>query len=339
MRWLACLVVLISGCASGGQPRARLGCLPFPGIFTLFNLADPYDLGAHHYEWFQPFDGQKAETERGIVYTCRAGFLDVAHLRDTIDWAWFMTRRVEQALREGRTALSIEGRHWTTYHVTFEYPPFWEELSETRREAVVTELAGRIGRQLAYVVVTWHEIITWFGYKSLVVVSEQGSSFTYEDVMSHVVGLTIADRAIRDDTRSFDDAVTHALNEELDRLGVVSPQEALEAIMKVEGRWWVSGRCLQRRLDVDLHSGTVVPWLVADLEFCESPDPELFHLPSLTDVAGHDCRGIYDVEIETAIIELSKLQAVFSPNPRPQRFRPETDFPVLIDHIERKTSE
>lgn len=324
------LLLLLVGCA-GGQPRQRLGCLPFPGPFTLFDLADPEGLGAHHYA-SPNFGDRPVEHARGIVYTCRAGFLDLAHLRDTIDWTRYASGLVEETLRAETQELTIQGRDWTTYHVSFRYPDFWAALGDDEREVLTRELSYRIGAELAYVVQTWHEIITWYGYKSTGIIPEHGSSFTYDDTMSHAVGLVVADRALRDTTRSFDDAVTFALDDELRRLGVVSREQAFAAVKQVEGEWWESGRCLERQVDVGLRTGAVRPWLVPDLPCCETQEPAGLPLPSLAFVGGYDFRGLYDVELETVIFELSKMRSVF-PVPGPERFRPATDFPVFLDDI------
>ena len=70
----------ISGCPRGGiegrsvvpGPRSRIGRYASPSIGTVFD--DPNDIGKHGY---LPGGSEK----RGIVYTCKAGHIDLAHMR------------------------------------------------------------------------------------------------------------------------------------------------------------------------------------------------------------------------------------------------------------------
>src|SRR5690349_16968818 len=95
-------VPTLVGCAGPADgPRDRLGALPFPGFFTLYSVADPARLGEHRYER-TPRIFRPDETERGIIYTARAGFLDIAHVRITIDEVRFCAGRVRVALEQRR---------------------------------------------------------------------------------------------------------------------------------------------------------------------------------------------------------------------------------------------
>src|SRR5262245_33445219 len=90
-RTIFCLLAASAGCsASMGSPRDRHGALPFPGVFTFYRTADAADLGRHRYERM-PRVLRKEEVENAIIYTTRAGFLDVAHIRITVDCARFCT--------------------------------------------------------------------------------------------------------------------------------------------------------------------------------------------------------------------------------------------------------
>src|SRR5687768_2411742 len=90
---VAQLVVLSSlvgfgGC--NGAPRGRLGALPYPGMTTLYATADPENLGRHRYGGL-PRLFERDEASRGIIYTARGGFLDVAHVRITVDRVRYCT--------------------------------------------------------------------------------------------------------------------------------------------------------------------------------------------------------------------------------------------------------
>lgn len=325
-------LLVTAGCGEG-RPRVRLGCLPYPHTWTFFEVADPASLGVHQYDE-SPFLARSTEIERGIVYTCDAGFLDIAHMRITIDWVRYMAAHVEEALAAGEPGFKVYGRELTWYDVRFDYPADWEAMDAGERDELITELAIRIGSELAYDVVTWHEIITWFGYKRWVVIPEDPSAFTYEDVMSHVIGLRVADRALRDGERTFDEAVTAALSDELQALGALTPEGTLQAIDLVEGRWWIGDESLVRHLDIGLGDGIVEPMLVPGIDARADGGSMTFALPSLADVCGRDLRGFYEVRIETGIREGDKLRELLPA--QPERFDPRTHFGAMMEQIERE---
>src|SRR5436190_23969737 len=101
----------LGGCASSAAadaPRDRLGCLPFPGPMTLYTVADPARLGHHRSgRWPKPFADD--EKERGILYTTRAGFLDLAHVRIAIDWTHYSTVAAREAVTAGRADFDVAG--------------------------------------------------------------------------------------------------------------------------------------------------------------------------------------------------------------------------------------
>jgi len=337
------LVVMAGGCAgsAGETPRHRIGALPFPGTFTLYNAVDPDDLGPHRYGRM-PRVFEPEERERGIIYTTRAGFLDLAHLRITIDWTRYYAGRVRAALAERRERLALPSLDGATFHVALRYPADWDDLPLAERDALADELALRCGQRLAYHMMTWHELITWFGHRRVALIDESPSAFTYDDGMSHVVGLRVAERAIRAcgvaqpfASNAANAAVTTALREELAELGAVSRGETDRAARAVEGAWWSRGRPLKRQLDVGLSDGVVRPWLVSDVALAgEVEGGESFVLPELDDVLGRDFTAFCSVQIEPNIAEAKRMRALLPD--KPDRFDAERDLPLLAEAARRQ---
>jgi len=335
---LAALVLLgVAALGSGGcstseevPPRDRIGAMPFPGLFTLHHTIDPDDLGRHRYRrwprWFQV-----DERERGILYTTRAGFLDLAHVRLAIDWARYSIREIHRAVDAGKSQVSFAGPDGSVFHVSLHYPPDWSTIPEDERQQVIDELSLRTGQQISYLMQTWHEIITWFGYSTVFFVSESMSSFSYEDTMSHIVGLRVVERAMANRELSYDDAVTAALDAEMKELGVVTSAQADEAALAVEGVWWKSGRPLKRHLDIGLEEHVVYPWLVPGLPFGGDHEPEPFHLPRLDNIRGRDLTGFYTVEIEPNIWQTGAMRRHLPDHPK--RFRQDRDIPILLQVV------
>jgi hypothetical protein len=307
----------------------RMGCLPFYGAFTLFTAADPDDLGDHAYR------GGTDERERGIVYACRGGFLDISHIRKTGDLVPYCQVRIETALRHKVPVIHLRSREPSIYHVHFNYPAWWDRLSDDQRDRAAHDLSIRLAGHLAFYMVTWHEVITWHGYKSWGFISESRSAFAYDDGPSHMLGVVAAVDALRDNTRPYDPAMTHALNNWLDRLGVVSTERLHEAIRAVENKWWAGSTPLRRSIDSAFGDGAVTPWLVPGLAACPDARPHALRLPRLDAVDGRPLENdFWRVMIEPNVAEARAIRRVLETD------RPEVDYhrdvPVLLDDIRAK---
>src|SRR5690242_5672973 len=122
------LAIAAGGCDAPGTPHDRLGALPFPGPLTLNATADPKNLGPHRYERsLLPFP--PISTERGIVYTADAGFVDLAHCNETIDWTRYYAEKVRALLERGASSGELAGPNYSRFHFTFNYPPGWDVLT------------------------------------------------------------------------------------------------------------------------------------------------------------------------------------------------------------------
>lgn len=321
------------GCTQQEPPRDRIGALPYPGPFTLHHTVDASDLGHHRYSRWPRLLGD--ERERGILYTTRAGFLDLAHIRIAIDWVRYNAIELRRRLENGDDYFTVTDADGSVFHVTIRYPSDWKSLPDRERNEMIGELALRGGQRLTYLMLTWHEIITWFGYNTVLLVSEERSAFSYEDTMSHIVGMRVAERAMAGRTVTFDDAVTAALVEELTDLGVVSSAQADEAARAVEGVWWAPpGTPLKRHIDVGLDRGMVYPWLVRGLSFGGEPRAEPFPLPRLDNIRGRDLSGSLRVQVSPGTVASLFLKQRLSDTPT--AYRDDRDVPRLMDLVRKE---
>ncbi|MEQ8770835.1 MAG: DUF4056 domain-containing protein [Phycisphaerales bacterium] len=266
---IAVLASSLGACGGTPSPRHRIGSLPFPGPNTIYALADPDALGDHRYEIAlgQPL-ADAVEIQRGTVYTCEAGFLDVAHLRLTVDWMRYARTRLEPALRAGKTQASFVGPDDTIVHASFVYPPVWDDIPDDARERALTESLIRACARASYLIWTWHELITHEGHSTFALISEEGSAFGYDDMVSHAVGLRIGEAVLRD-ARPHNEATTAHLSDELRRLGVVSKGECALAVDAVRGQWWERTGPILRQYDTGLESGRIAVHRVPGLAACE----------------------------------------------------------------------
>lgn len=327
---IAACALALGGCLND-RPRQRIGSLPFPGFLTNYaplEIPEPDSLGEHQYAHFRFVSGKEGpEVDHGILYTCRAGFLDLAHLRTTVDWTWYAWRRIRESLTADEWTMRFNGPDLTWWDVSFEPPSGWLDMSSEDRQAWIDEVALRTGQRLAYLIQTWHEIATWHGHRISIIIPEEVSAFTYDDVMSHVVGVLVAERAIRSGTEDYDEAVTAALAETLRDLGVVDSDGVRRATRLVHEDWW-HGRMAGRNVDVGLDDGHVTPWLVPALADCSecvpSPSEESFQLPWYDDPCGDQGR----IRVDSILIQLGAIRA--SAGLDDGAPLEEKDFPALL---------
>lgn len=293
------LTLVLTGCsAPAGGPRMRIGSLPFPGIVSLYEAADPDDLGVHRSGSGGIRFGVPSERQRGTLYTRCAGFLDLCHLRESIDWTRYAHMRIADMLREMEQG---EPPPWSftlrcydaDIRVEVHRPVWWAELAPGEREELGSELAFRAAQRFAVAISTWHEIATWYGYQTVPGVSEHWSAFTWDDTSAHIIGANIGGRVLRHRADDWDLAVTDALDSCLKELEVVSREEQARAIQIVRDHWWKGWSPIRRDLDVGLGRSFKVPWIVEEL----GANAAVLSLPTLDDVHGRDLRGMIRLRI------------------------------------------
>src|SRR3972149_8814068 len=215
---------------AGTSPRTRMGCYPCSTLGTDF--LDFEELGQHTYRF-------GLSEKNGILYTCRGGHIDTAHLRKAADWTAFVAAKTYEKIKESATEFSFKLMESSRYHVKITYPENWDDLSEEQKENITFDTSIRLGEYFVYTATTWHEIITWFGYKCTgILYSEFASAFTWEDTFSNLLGTYIAAQALRDTEHEYNEAMTLAFERELKKLDVQPSQTAKRAAKKVKGKWF-----------------------------------------------------------------------------------------------------
>ncbi|MFG0307492.1 MAG: DUF4056 domain-containing protein [Phycisphaerales bacterium JB040] len=345
----ACRGAITSGCDGGElagadfgdfgrSPSPRIGSIPFPSVVSLYEVADPSDLGRHVYRDGSAFEGG-GERARGIVYTERAGFLDLAHVRNTVDHAAHVHARLRHALRSGDGCVRYRLAEPSVYTVEIDYPPSWWELGEAERLGLADDVAVLASEVLASHSMTWHEVLTWFGYRSVVLVSERPSAFTYDDPASHAVGAIVAGRALREsapvspgEAGPFEGAVTRWLAAVLRELGAESPAGTRAAVEAVRGEWW-EGRSVLRRM---VSGERVVPWLLAR-DVGAGVEPAEFRTGRLSGLSGHGACPSLRARVEPRVREggviLRALEEARGPGDVPGSVDLEEDLPALLAYV------
>lgn len=226
-------------CAFGHDLRVRAFGIPVP-LFRLNNVLDPTLLGHHGYNGGRRgFIGDLLGNDNeklGILYTRRGGFIDVAHVRDSADYAMYLFSQIRPRL----------GTHWT-----LELGP---ELADRRIEFFATPLpdsladrytlAAQLAAYLSFQLAAWHELAQWHGFNSVPGFPEEVSALSPEDLYSNVLGarlgLIIELQGDASSRHRFSEALTRVLPQALRALESVSLEETRAMFDQLDGCWWDS---------------------------------------------------------------------------------------------------
>lgn len=312
------------------RPRLRVGYLPTTTFLTVFS--GPENLGQHGYRpnWTE---------KTGIVYTCKAGHIDIAHVRVTIDYTLFFSAQAYQHIMRGDTEYKFKLYEPSRYFVRLTYPENWEHLSQKDKEQIAYNVSIKIGRYIAFSTTNWHEIITWFDYRSKGFEPEFPSSFTWDDVFSHLIGTHIAALAIEDTEHTYNEAVTLVLKKELQKLDAQPSHVSKRASESVRGRWFsgdfYSITINKRNLDIGLDDGFVTPWLIPSVSECEGAVPQPYPVPEIGTIAEYGFSVKFEIE-PRIWQEKAILNAAYSnSNTKGKRVDPAIHYAPIMDYIKK----
>ncbi|MBN2138957.1 MAG: DUF4056 domain-containing protein [Sedimentisphaerales bacterium] len=333
---VSCLFLLFhAGCDGGGfeggsvmaPPRGRVGRYASTSLGTMF--LDAESIGRHGY-----YNGWTEKN--GIVYTCKAGHIDIAHVRKAADWTAYTTANILNQLNKDKTEFSFRLKEASRHYVKLTYPDWWKDLPADEKNRIRKDIAVSLGQYFAYIGGAWHEIITWFGYRSTGIYPEFPSAFAWEDSFSDLFGTYVAAKALRDTEHEFDEAFTIALNQELKPLVPQSGRTARKASNSVRGLWF-SGDFLflmdmkARNFDIGMDDGVITPWLVPALSECAGAEAVSYPAPNFDLIKEYG----FEIEYEFEPREPQRkkiLQIVFGDKPN-KRLIPAKHFLKITDYI------
>ncbi len=315
-------------------PPGRVGCFPSPSLGTRY--LDPCNLGVHGYR-------SNLEERGGIVYTCRGGHIDVTHVRKAADWAAYLAYQTRRALLLNVRRFSYTMAEPSKYHVQITYPKDWASRPPQRKRETAEKVANELGQYFAFAGTTWHEILTWFGFKSIGFYSEFPSAFSWEDSYSNLLGTHLAGRAMADPNHEYAEAMTLLLESEM---RVLQAQPSITAWRAGEAvrDWWFVGNfffcdMVKRNFDIGADDGFITPWLVPGIDACEGREPKSYPVPDLRAVKKYGFS--VTLEIEPREWEKDKiLRAIYrDPKTRRRRLEPAQHFGPLLETIRAQAIE
>jgi hypothetical protein len=224
------------------------------------------------------------------------------------------------------------------YYVHLNYPDNWQTLRPSDKKTIADEVSLELSQYFSYTMTTWHEVLTWFGYKSTGIFPEFPSAFSWEDNYSNLVGARLGAQAVADPEREYDEAMTMVLRQELEYLGVRSGEVAWYAAEKMKGKWWegtpfvVYVEMKQRNMDIGLKDGFVTPTLVPDI--CEGATPQSYPVPGLrtTTRLGFSLT----LEVEPREFEKGDILKIIYPDGGGSRIELTAQLPTIIESIKQQ---
>ena len=314
------------GCSFDGSPRPRLGCYATstPGG----RFIDANGLGKHSYHG-SPFEGN------GIAYTCRGGHIDVTHARIGADNVRYLYEKAKKNILAGHAGFTYSlNVDRSTDFVTLTYPDNWRSLPKADKEKIADAVSLELSQYCTYMMVTWHEILTWFGFKTMAVVPEFSSAFSWEDNYSNLFGIRLGAQAVQDTQHDYDEAMTLALKRELENLGVQSHTFARNASESMRGTWW-DGEIMvdmkERNMDIGLVDGYAAPTLVPGV--CGDAQPQALPVPTLKTLAEYGFT--MNLEIKPGEWESGQILRIVYPDGKAKRMHPATDIPVIMEYLRK----
>lgn len=339
-------------CAFGADYKVAVGSVPVPGV-EIGNVLDVANIGPHRYDngyvSVNSSDprGFVDNENNGLIYTCRGGFIDTAHVRDNADNMLSLTAGIARTMDAGGVIeIPPQGAS-----MRFRLRPIPEEaIAKYDR----VRLAVAIAQWAAYQFSIWHEIATFYGYASIAQWPEKISAFSPEDYYSNQIGTRIAGGIILGKGARSD--IEYGVNMDawikrtLERLVAVPLADSRAAMHAVDGAWWDSEKRIPDWTLVKRRQFTPGPYLrpwrledatpgtkgqVKPLELCRDAGPPLvFQIPD--GFAGASFRDYVTLEFDVN----DALADGGFPFPRPASRRvTQEDFPAIIEAARRANSE
>jgi hypothetical protein len=234
-----------------GSPGSRACCLLAPSVVGS-RIIEASEITAHVYGNGGLMEGKE---RWGIVYTCGAGFIDVAHMRDMIDLTKFY-----------HTTLVTNSKVGDKFRV---YGGAKDRGDVVIKKAITTPVdQTAVAMSIAYDQSIWHEIVSYWE-------CEQGmhpSSFSPEDLVSNKFGVYIGGKIVT--AADFNKQAVTEMTKLLTTLGAVNKTQTQAAFTAIEGTWVDHGRGKLGALRFDyLRSrnftyNPVAPWILPGFAPC-----------------------------------------------------------------------
>ena len=214
------------------------------------------------------------------------------------------------------------------YFIKLNYPENWKSLSVAEKKEIANNISIKLGAHISYTGHIWHEILTWFDYKSTGFISEFDSAFSLEDGFSNLLGTYLAEKVLNENRENYNNLLTEAIYEELERLGVQPREVAKKAARNTKRK---------RNLDIGLDDDYVTPWILPVPSVPESLEakPKAYPIPNIDILTEHG----FSMKLEIEPRELFEKRKILRVAGKRKRIIPKDDFPTIMNYIKKQAIE
>ncbi len=229
----------------------------------LFQFLDVEKLGTHSYN-------QKEKDPMGLIYSCRGGFVDVAHLRDNADWTAHILYNLPQWIGSGKT---IDARNEGGFKNRRVYFPKMDakKISELSQDDL-----AKISIAMGFGFATLHEIVTGFNiavsFPITLVMYERASSFSVEDQYSNLLGAHLGAEAAQA-KGAYEEELTKSISRTLKKLSPLSLAETKAVHASLHHKWWQKDLLGRNRMVAKRNygfAGKVYPEIAPGVDQCRN---------------------------------------------------------------------
>jgi hypothetical protein len=259
----------------------------------------------------------------------------MGHLRIAADWTAYLATKANRHLLKGDDGFSFKfSIEPSVYKINLVYPENWDDLPAAEKKQISREISIKLGQYLTYTATTWHEILTWFGFKMAGVLPQFHSAFTWEDLYSNLLGTRIAAKALEQTEYKYNEAMTLGIAREFKVLEALPKRVARAETEKVRGTWfggnYVAPDIRKRNFDAGVDDGFVTPTLLPSLRDSE---PISYPVPTLDFLADYGFDAY--LHIEPRVWEKKSIFNVLYTNnwSSNQLIDPAAHFGRLIDYM------
>ncbi|MCI9743327.1 DUF4056 domain-containing protein [Proteus mirabilis] len=316
-------------CAFGYNLKVKAWGIPIP-FYRIDNIVEASTLGDHRYNdnfWLGTAAVLGIGSEKsGIVYSHKGGFLDIAHIRDTADYTYYLFSHIYPKLGQEWTLTLSDELAQRKIHFNRFTPP----SSDRQRYTLSAYLAAR----LAYRLAVWHEIAQWYGYRSVAGFSEGISAFSPEDLYSNLMGarlsLTLILNGDATNLEHYNQSMQRIIPSALAQLEAQPRQATQQWFDLIDGQWWNSQERVPDKFLVLKRDYHLADKRYPVLPFGETTPPHYLTLPDV--YAGYSLKQLAEFQLWPTK-QMANL-------PIPKTYWEEADFADLAEkarQIDQKT--
>lgn len=315
-------------CAFGYDLKVKALGIPIP-FYRIDNVVEVSKLGNHRYNdsfWLGTAAVLGVGSEKsGLIYSHKGGFLDIAHIRDTADYTYYLFTHIYPNLgKEWSLTLSNELAQRKIHFNAFTPPE-----DEAQRYTLSAYLAARLGFRLA----VWHEIAQWYGFRSVPGFSEGISAFSPEDLYSNLIGsrlaLTLILNGHATTLEHYNQSMQGIIPSALEQLEAQPRALTQQWFDVIDGQWWDSQQRVPDKFLVLKRDYDISDKRYPLLPFEENSPPHFLTLPSV--YSGYDLKQL-------AEFQLWKTEQM-EDLPIPNTYWKEADFTDLAEKARQIDSE